>query len=59
MRRGVPACGGAYSKTERKRAADAGGGKNKSEKDRDCGRSGREGTVEKTLGGDGFADLDL
>ena len=53
------ACGGAYSKTERKRAADAGGGKNKSEKDRDCGRSGREGTVEKTLGGDGFADLDL
>lgn len=49
MRRGVPACGGAYSKTERKRAADAGGGKNKSEKDRDCGRSGREGTVEKTL----------
>ena len=30
-----------------------------SEKDRDCGRSGREGTMEKTLGGDGFADLDL
>ena len=44
---------------EPEEAADAGGGKNKSEKDRDCGRSGREGTVEKTLGGDGFADLDL
>ena len=59
MRRGVPACGGAYSKTERKKEQQMQAGKNKSEKDRDCGRSGREGTVEKTLGGDGFADLDL
>ena len=42
---------------EKEQQMQAGGRINR--KKTETGRSGREGTVEKTLGGDGFADLDL